>query len=142
MKDDKVRINIRDDEVLLDLLGDVYDKMKIQNEIVLKLIEYLRDNGYLTDGQVRHLLDITLDQISDPAEREKEKRILHDDRTTNDDRRMDPELCKLEESSENGVCNFGKGSKSQNRFSTDRDGKQPPGGAGSDQSRLCERDQS
>lgn len=76
---DGIEINISDSDDVLSLFVDVYDKMKVQNGTVLKLVSILRENGVITDDQVRAICDLTLDQISDPAEREQAKRELNDD---------------------------------------------------------------
>lgn len=76
---DGIEINISDSDDVLSLFADVYDKMKVQNGTVLKLVSILRDNGVITDDQVRTICDLALDQISDPAEREQAKRELNDD---------------------------------------------------------------
>lgn len=76
---DGIEIKISDSEDVLSLFADVYDKMKVQNGTVLKLVSILRENGVITDDQVRAICDLVLDQISDPAEREQAKRELNDD---------------------------------------------------------------
>lgn len=76
---DGIEINISDSDDVLSLFADVYDKMKVQNGTVLKLVSILRDNGVITDDQVRTICDLALDQISDPAEMEQAKRELNDD---------------------------------------------------------------
>lgn len=75
---DGIEIKISDSDDVLSLFADVYDKMKVQNGTVLKLVSILRENGVITDDQVRAICDLTLDQISDPAEREQAKRELND----------------------------------------------------------------
>ena len=84
---DGIEIKISDSDDVLSLFADVYDKMKVQNGTVLKLVSILRENGVITDDQVRAICDLTLDQISDPAEREQAKRKLNDG--TDDNGRMD-----------------------------------------------------
>lgn len=87
---DIIRINDKYDppeDGVLSAFADVYSKMKVQNGTVLKLVSILRENGVITDDQVRAICDLTLDQISDPAEREQAKKELNDE--TVDDGRMD-----------------------------------------------------
>lgn len=47
--------------------ADVYDKMLVINEMYFTLIDRLYDNGCITYNQSRELMNITLDQIKDPA---------------------------------------------------------------------------
>ena len=90
MKEEIHMINedyVQPEDGVLSAFADVYSKMKVQNGTVLKLVSILRENGVITDDQVRTICDLTLDQISDPAEREQAKRELYDE--TVDDGRMD-----------------------------------------------------
>ena len=57
----------------------MYDKMKVQNEMIFKLVEILQENRLITRGQSHAILELALDQISDPAEREQAKRELNDE---------------------------------------------------------------
>lgn len=84
---DILKFNKKTDDGVLSAFADIYSKMKVQNGTVLKLVSILRENGVITDDQVRTICDLTLDQISDPEERERCKRELNDE--TNDDGRMD-----------------------------------------------------
>lgn len=61
------------------MFADVYDKMKVQNEMIFKLVEILQENRLITRGQSHAILELALDQISDPAEREQAKRELNDE---------------------------------------------------------------
>lgn len=63
---------------ILSAFADIYGKMTIQNGMVLKLVGMLHDNGLITANQAREILDLTLDQLSDPEEREKQKKELND----------------------------------------------------------------
>ena len=65
------------DDGILSAFADIYGKMTIQNGMVLKLVGMLHDNGLITANQAREILDLTLDQLSDPEEREEEKKNLH-----------------------------------------------------------------
>ena len=76
---DGITINISDSDGVLSLFADVYDKMKVQNGMVLKLVGMLHDNELITTNQAREILDLTLDQLSDPEEREKQKKELKDE---------------------------------------------------------------
>ena len=84
---DGIEINVSDSEGVLSLFADVYDKMKVQNEMIFKLVEILQENRLITRGQSHTILELALDQISDPEEREKQKKELNDG--TDDDGRMD-----------------------------------------------------
>ena len=81
---DGIEINISDfddlasPEGVLSLFADVYDKMKVQNEMIFKLVEILQENRLITRGQSHTILELALDQISDPEEREKSKRELNE----------------------------------------------------------------
>ena len=77
---DGIEIKISDSDGVLSLFADVYDKMKVQNEMILKLVEILRENKLITNEQANMILDLALDQISDPEEREKQKKELNDDK--------------------------------------------------------------
>ena len=71
-----IKFNTVTDPGILSAFADVYQKMRIQNEMVLKLVEILRENHLITYGQAHEILLLTLDQISDPAEREQAKRDI------------------------------------------------------------------
>lgn len=71
-----IKFNTIVDPEILSAFADVYRKMRIQNEIVLKLVEILRENHLITYGQAHEILLLTLDQISDPAEREQAKKDI------------------------------------------------------------------
>lgn len=75
---DILKFNKKTDDGVLSGFADIYSKMKVQNGTVLKLVSILRENGVITDDQVRTICDLALDQISDPAEREQAKRELYD----------------------------------------------------------------
>lgn len=70
------KFNTVTDPGILSAFADIYSKMKVQNEMVLKLVEILRDNRLITYGQAHEILLLTLDQISDPAEREQAKKDI------------------------------------------------------------------
>ena len=78
MKDgnDIIKFNTIVDPGILSAFADVYQKMRTQNEMVLKLVEILRENRLITYGQAHEILLLTLDQISDPAEREQAKKDI------------------------------------------------------------------
>ena len=76
---DGITINISDSDGVLSLFADVYDKMKVQNEMIFKLVEILQSNRLITRGQSREILNIALDQISDQEEREKQKKEIFED---------------------------------------------------------------
>ena len=76
---DGIEINVSDSEGVLSLFADVYDKMKVQNEMIFKLVEILQENRLITRGQSHTILELALDQISDPAEREQAKWELNDE---------------------------------------------------------------
>lgn len=71
--DDVIKFNTITDPGVISAFADVYSKMKTQNEMFLKLIEYLTDNRLITAKQAHDILLITLDQISDDMERAKVK---------------------------------------------------------------------
>ena len=71
-----IKFNTIVDPEILSAFADVYQKMRIQNEVVLKLVEILRENRLITYGQAHEILLLTLDQISDPAEREQAKKDI------------------------------------------------------------------
>ena len=71
-----IKFNTIVDPEILSAFADVYRKMRIQNEMVLKLVEILRENHLITYGQAHEILLLTLDQISDPAEREQAKKDI------------------------------------------------------------------
>lgn len=73
---DIIKFNTVTDPGILSAFADVYQKMRIQNEMVLKLVEILRENHQITYGQAHEILLLTLDQISDPAEREQAKKDI------------------------------------------------------------------
>lgn len=73
---DIIKFNTVTDPGILSAFADVYQKMRIQNEMVLKLVEILRENHLITYGQAHEILLLTLDQISDPAEREQAKKDI------------------------------------------------------------------
>ena len=73
---DIIKFNTILDPGILSAFADVYQKMRIQNEMVLKLVEILRENHLITYGQAHEILLLTLDQISDPAEREQAKKDI------------------------------------------------------------------
>lgn len=76
---DGIEIKISDSDGVLSLFADVYDKMKVQNEMIFKLVEILQSNRLITRGQSREILNLALDQISDVEEREKQKREIFED---------------------------------------------------------------
>ena len=71
------KCNKKTDDGILSAFADVCGKMKVQNGMVLKLVRMLYENGLITTNQAREILDLTLDQLSDPEEREEEKKNLH-----------------------------------------------------------------
>lgn len=71
-----IKFNTIADPGILSAFADVYQKMRIQNEMFLKLVEILQDNHSITYGQAHEILLLTLDQISDPAEREQAKKDI------------------------------------------------------------------
>ena len=71
------KCNKKTDDGILSAFADIYGKMTVQNGMVLKLVGMLNDNGLITANQAREILDLTLDQLSDPEEREEEKKNLH-----------------------------------------------------------------
>lgn len=73
---DIIKFNTMTDPGILSAFADIYSKMKVQNEMVLKLVEILRENHLITYGQAHEILLLTLDQISDPAEREQAKKDI------------------------------------------------------------------
>lgn len=73
---DIIKFNTIVDPEILSAFADVYRKMRIQNEMCLKLVEILRENHLITYGQAHEILLLTLDQISDPAEREQAKKDI------------------------------------------------------------------
>lgn len=73
---DIIQFNTMTDPGILSAFADIYSKMKVQNEMVLKLVEILRENHLITYGQAHEILLLTLDQISDPAEREQAKKDI------------------------------------------------------------------
>lgn len=73
---DIIKFNTVTDPGILSAFADVYQKMRIQNEMVLKLVEILRENRLITYGQAHEILLLTLDLISDPAEREQAKKDI------------------------------------------------------------------
>lgn len=73
---DIIKFNTVTDPGILSAFADIYSKMQVQNEMVLKLVEILRENHLITYGQAHEVLLITLDQISDPAEREQAKKDI------------------------------------------------------------------
>lgn len=73
---DIIKFNSVIDPEILSAFADIYRKMRIQNEMVLKLVEILRDNHLITYGQAHEILLLTLDQISDPEEREEAKKDI------------------------------------------------------------------
>lgn len=73
---DIIKFNTMTDSGILSEFADIYSKMKVQNEMVLKLVEILRENHLITYGQAHEILLLTLDQISDPAEREQAKKDI------------------------------------------------------------------
>lgn len=77
----------KDPDPICQFMTDVYDRLLVINEMYFSMIDKLYDNGLLTYNQSRELMNITLDQIKDPEEREKQKKELNDE--TVDDGRMD-----------------------------------------------------
>ena len=73
---DIIKFNTMTDPGILSAFADIYSKMKVQNEMVLKLVEILRENHLITYGQAHEILLLTLDLISDPAEREQAKKDI------------------------------------------------------------------
>ena len=73
---DIIKFNTIVDPGILSAFADVYQKMRIQNQMVLKLVEILRENRLITYGQAHDILLLTLDQISDPKEREEAKKDI------------------------------------------------------------------
>ena len=74
-----IKFHKKYDDGILSAFADIYGKMTIQNGMVLKLVGMLHDNGLITANQAREILDLTLDQLSDPEEREKQKKELKDE---------------------------------------------------------------
>ena len=56
--------------------ADIYQKVKILNESVLKLIDILMTNRMITYPQANEILRLISDQISDEEERKKLKEYL------------------------------------------------------------------
>lgn len=73
------KYNKKTDDGILSAFADIYGKMTVQNRMVLKLVGMLHDNRLITANQAREILDLTLDQLSDPEEREKQKKELKDE---------------------------------------------------------------
>ena len=73
---DIIKFNTVVDPGILSVFADVYQKMQVQNQRVLKLVEILRENHLITYGQAHDILLLTLDQISDPKEREEAKKEI------------------------------------------------------------------
>ena len=74
-----MKFHKKTDDGILSAFADIYGKMTIQNGMVLKLVGMLHENGLITANQAREILDLTLDQLSDPEEREKQKKELKDE---------------------------------------------------------------
>jgi len=55
------------EDPVLKYAADVYDKMLVINDMIFTLIDKLYDNGCLTYNQSRELMNIALDQVTDPA---------------------------------------------------------------------------
>ena len=73
---DIIKFNTIVEPGILSAFADVYQKMQVQNQMVLKLVEILRENHLITYGQAHDILLLTLDQISDPKEREEAKKEI------------------------------------------------------------------
>lgn len=54
---DGIEINVSDSDGVLSLFADVYDKMKVQNEMIFKLVEILQSNRLITRGQSREIFE-------------------------------------------------------------------------------------
>lgn len=55
------------EDPVLKYAADVYDKMLVINDMIFTLIDKLYDNGCLTYNQSRELMNIALDQVTDPT---------------------------------------------------------------------------
>ena len=53
---DIIKFNTVVDPGILSVFADVYQKMQVQNQMVLKLVEILRENHLITYGQAHDIL--------------------------------------------------------------------------------------
>lgn len=74
--DDIIKFNMVVDSGILSAFADVYRKMRTQNEMILKLVEILRENHLIIYGQAHEIVLLTLNLISDPKEREEAKKEI------------------------------------------------------------------
>lgn len=84
---DIIRFDKKTDAGVISAFADVYDKLRVQHGVIMKLVLTLMNNRLITLDQAHAILDLALDQISDPEERERCKRELNDG--TDDNGRMD-----------------------------------------------------
>ena len=75
---DIIRFDKKTDAGVISAFADVYDKLRVQHGVIMKLVLTLMNNRLITLDQAHAILDLALDQISDPAEREQAKRELND----------------------------------------------------------------
>lgn len=85
----------KDNDGTLSAFADIYEKLRVQNDITLELLKMLFDNGVITYNQMNRVLLIMVDMISDPELREKRKAEIRKDYETANDRRMDPEPANI-----------------------------------------------
>lgn len=75
---DIIRFDKKTDAGVISAFADVYEKLKVQHGVIMKLVLTLMNNRLITLDQAHAILDLALDQISDPEERERCKRELND----------------------------------------------------------------